>query len=292
VKTVWLGLLQGPVVWLLVSGAISLLLQIGFGVSPPETIGASLISGAFASVSVGLLLSAFHRWRERSVIVGGVAGVAPEDGANAVLVGMLEATGPLLRAPLDGSPCVAYDYEIHDDRGTGRQRTITKVARGIALTPASIVTRTGSYRLLAVPALEANEPSVTRSQMIANFNSYAREAIFIDQKGAADELVAQWEDTDGRYRSDVAYVALGDVDTSQWVLRQQHLPAGSQVCVFGRYSQARSGIVPSTGGPVRVVRGNIEHVAASLRSKAVTRGLLGVACAAAAAGIVWLIVNA
>lgn len=290
-KVVLLGLLQGPVAWLGVSLAISLLLQFRFGFSASATIGASLLAGAFAWASVGLLLSAFHRWRERSAIMGGVAGVAPEDGAHAVLVGVLEATGPLLRAPLDGSPCVAYSYEILDDRGTGRKRFVSNVARGIALTPTSIVTRTGAYRLLAVPALDANEPSATRTQMIESFQRYAREAIFIDQKGAADELLAQWEDVDGRYRSDVAYAQLTDTDTSHWVLRQQHMPAGSQVCVFGRYSAARGGIVPSVGGPVRLVRGNIEQVAASLRSAVVTRGLLGVGFAGAAAGIVWLFVT-
>ena len=127
--------------------------------------------------------------------------------------------------------------------------------------------------------------------MIASFQRYARDAIFIDQKGSADELLAQWEDVDGRYRSDVAYAQLTDVDTSQWVLRQQHLPAGSQVCVFGRYSAPRGGIVPSIGGPVRLVRGNLDQVAASLQSKVVTRSLLGVAFGGAAVGVLWLFVT-
>ncbi len=290
-RTVLLGLLQGPVAWLLVSLAMSLLLQVRFGFSLPATIGVSLLAGAFAWASVGLLWSAFHRGKERSALMGGVAGVTPEDGAHAVLVGTAEATGPLLRAPLDGSSCVAYAYEIQDDRGTGRKRFISNVARGVALTPTAIVTRTGSYRLLAVPALEASEPTATRSQMIECFQRYAREAIFIDQKGSADELLAQWEDVDGRYRSDVAYAPLADVDTSHWVLRQQHLAAGAQVCVFGRYSAARGGIVPSAGGPVRLVRGNIEQVAASLQSMVVTRSLLAIGFAGAAAGVLWLFVT-
>lgn len=236
----------------------------------------------------GLLFSAFNRWRERAAILGGVSGVAPRDGANAVLVGTIEASGPPLRAPLDGSACVAYTYEIKDDRGTGKQRTISNIARGVALAPATIVTRTGSYRLLAVPALEASEPALTRSQMIANFERYARETRFIDRKDAADELLAQWADADGDYRSDVAYVRLEGIETDKWVLQQQHLPPGSQVCVFGRYSSERRGIVPSAGGPVRVIRGNAEQVAASLRSKIVTRSVLGVIFGAASAGLLWL----
>ena len=111
--------------------------------------------------------------------------------------------------------------------------------------------------------------------MIANFERYARETTFIDKKDAADELLAQWEDSDGDYRSDVVYVALGGIQTAQWVLKQQHLPPGSPACVFGRYSSERRGIVPSAGGTVRVIRGNAEQVAASLRSKIVTRGAAG-----------------
>jgi hypothetical protein len=288
---VLLGFLQGPVAWLLVSLSVSMMLQFRYGFAPSATIGVSLLSGAFAWASGGLLLSAFGRWRERAVIMGGVAGVAPEDGAHTVLVGTVEATGPLLRAPLDGSACVAYSYAIQDVRGTGKQRFVSNIARGVALTPTSIVTRTGSYRLLAVPALEAVEPSSTHSQMVASFQRYAQEAIFIDQKGAADELLAQWEDVDGRYRSDVAYATFADAETAHWVLTQQHLPPSSQVCVFGRYSAARGGIVPSAGGPVRVIRGSVDDVTASLGSKVFTRGLLGVASAGAAAAIVWIFVS-
>lgn len=290
-RTLMIGLLQGPVAWLAIAGVISLILQFRLGASFPATIGVSLIAGGLAWVSMGLLLSAFHRWRERAAILGGVSGVAPRDGAKAVLVGTIEPTALPLRAPLDGSPCVAYTYKIKDDRGTGKRRTIASVARGVALAPSTIVTRTGSYRLLAVPDLEAREPSLTRSQMIASFERYAKETTFIDKQDAADELLAQWEDADGSYRSDVAYMTLGGLETAHWVLRQQHLPPGSPVCVFGRYSSDKRGIVPSAGGPVRVVRGNAEQVAGSLRSKMVFRALLGTTFGAATAGLLWLFVG-
>jgi hypothetical protein len=288
VKTLVIGLIQGPVAWLAIAAAISLGLQLRRGASLPATIGVSLLGAALVWAAVGLLGSALRRWRERAAILGGASGTAPRDGASALLVGMIEGSGPPLRAPLDGSACLAYTYEIKDDRGTGRRRTISTVARGVALAPATIVTRTGSYRLLAVPALEASAPSLSRSQMIANFGRYARETTFIDKKEAADELLAQWADADGDYRSDVAYVRLDGIETDKWVLQQQHLPPGSQVCVFGRYSSERRGIVPSAGGPVRVIRGSAEQVAASLRATIVTRGLLGVAFAAAAAGLLWI----
>lgn len=290
-KTVLIGLVQGPVAWLAIAATISVFLQSRMGFSLPATIGVSLLAGGLAWVAIGLLWSAFNRWRERAAILGGASAVAPRDGANAVLVGTVEAAGLPIRAPLDGSACVAYSYEIKDDRGTGKRRSISSVARGVALAPSMIVTRTGSYRLLAVPALEASEPSLTRSQMIANFERYARATTFIDKKGAADELLAQWQDADGSYRSDVAFMPLAGLETAQWVVQQQHLSPGSPVCVFGRYSNDKRGIVPSAGSTVRVVRGNPEQVAASLRSKVVTRGVLGVVFGAATAGVLWLFTN-
>lgn len=287
------GLLQGPVAWLLVSAGISLFLQAYAGFAAPATIGISLLAGAAAWASAGLLLSAVHRWRERSAITSGIAGVAPRDGASSVVVGTVEATGPVLRTPLDGSPCVAYNYRIDHVTGTGKQRFMAGVARGSALTPCVVVTRTGSYRLLAVPELEASTPAGSQSDMIASFQRYATTATFMSQKEGADELLAQWSDADGQYRADVGYPKLHDEDTMHWVLHQQHLPPGSLVCVFGRFSQAQSGIVqPAGGGPVRVVRGNVEQVAAGLRSKAVFRSVLGLLFGGASAGLLWLFVNA
>lgn len=63
-KIVILGLLQGLVAWLAVSFAIAWVLQARFGFPWSATIGVSLLSGTLAWASIGLLLSAFHRWRE------------------------------------------------------------------------------------------------------------------------------------------------------------------------------------------------------------------------------------
>lgn len=90
----------------------------------------------------------------------------------------------------------------------------------------------------------------------------------------------------------MAYERLDVADTTNWVLRQQHLAPGSPVCVFGRFSQAQSAIVsPRGGGSVRVIRGHVEQVAAGLRSKAMFRGLLGLALGGGAGGVLWMIVS-
>ena len=202
-KTVLVGLVQGPIAWLAVSAAISYALQGRYGTRAGGTIGVSLVAGGCVWAAVGLLSSSVSRWRERAAINGGVAGVHPADGKAAVLVGTIEPTGPVLTAPLDGSPCVTYSYEIHDDRGQGKRRSITPVVRGVALTASTIVTRTGSHKLLVVPQIDAAEPVASRDEMIANFQQYATRTTFTARKGSADELLAQWNDADGEYRSDV-----------------------------------------------------------------------------------------
>ena len=47
-----------------------------------------------------------------------------------MLVGVIEAIGEPLSGPLDRTPCVAYSYEVLIDRGSGKSRTIVKVAHG------------------------------------------------------------------------------------------------------------------------------------------------------------------
>lgn len=284
-KSVLVGFLQGPVAWLLVSSCVSSYLQVRHGLGASSTVGVSLLAGGFAWAAIGLLASAAGRWREQFAIRSGAAGVAPVDGRATVLVGTLQPLGTPLRAPLDGTPCVAYHYLIENDTGAGKKRHVAPVARGTALTPSLLVTSTGSYRLLVVPEIEAAEPSNTREQQVSGFFDYAGRTTFTPRDGSADELLAQWDDTDGDYRSDVSYTPLDSINTSNWVLTQRHVPAGARACVFGRYSRSQGGIVNPLGGVTRIVGGSPERVAASLRSKSVFRAGLGVVFAAAATAV-------
>ena len=196
--------------WLATATVISLVLQARGGGGWIDTLGVSLMSGLLAWASVGLFYSAIQRWREQSVISGGVAGVRPVNGNRAVLVGTLEPAGigPALRAPFDGSECLTYAYEVSEDRGTGRRRTVFTHMKGVALVPSMIVTRTGSYRLLAVPRFEGDEPRIPREEIIANLERYVRTTTFTTRDTSAQELTERWNDADGAYRSDVSYTDL------------------------------------------------------------------------------------
>ncbi|MEZ5286206.1 MAG: hypothetical protein R2712_15625 [Vicinamibacterales bacterium] len=289
-RSLRLGILLGPVAWLAVVGAVWGALQTYAGVGPGG-IGVSLVAGTAVWASVGLLVSAWGRWRERAAIASGVSGVRPADGAHSVLVGTLEPTGRPLSAPLDGAPCVAYRYEIIDDRGRGRRRHIATVYRGTAITPSLIVTPTGSYRLLAVPDIEGREPSGTRDEMVARFQAYAATTTFLDRSQSAGELVTRWDDADGEYRSDVAYDTPAPGDTDHWMFVQRHVPPGSRVCVFGLFSESRGGIVAGAH-PTRLIVGSPEQVMESLQSLVRVRAVLGVIAAIVAAGSVFLFLGA
>jgi hypothetical protein len=289
VKTVGIGCLMGPVTWLAVSAALSFYLQTQTGAAFTETIGASLIAGVFGSASLGLLLSSAHRWRERAAIRGGIAGERPVDGRRTVLVGTLEPIGATLRAPLDGGECLAYSYDISETRGSGKRRSTFTHFKGVGLTPSMIVTRTGSYRLLVVPDLEADAPGASVDEMIAAFRRHAHGTTFTGPDTSAQELLDRWSDADGAYRSDVSYTPLDQVDLSRCQFTQQSVSRGAAVCVFGPYSAARGGIVPSSTSPVRLICGSVEQVAASLRSKVITRLVLGVIAGAAAVAVVTLV---
>jgi len=282
-KTILFGLVQALGGWLALAALLSWTLQTRYELRAVDTIGIALFTGALAWPAFGLFVSAIHCGREILAIRRGVKGVPPADNAQVVLVGAIEASGPLLRAPMDGSPCVAYAYQMQIDSGTGKRRHIATLARGVALTPSRIVTRSGAYRLLVVPDLEAAQPVASRDTQVARFLAYAKDTAFTEQTGAAKELLQRWSDGDGAYRSDVRFVELQGADTRCWVPTQQHVPPGALVCVFGRHDAMQGGIVPSVTRPARLICGNAQEVIASLRSKIVTRTLIGSGLGAAVA---------
>lgn len=282
-KLVLIGLLQGLGAWLLGAAALGWWLTAQYGLPLGDTVGVSLLVGGLCWVTIGLLVSALGCAREMRSIRRGAASLAPADGAHLVLTGVIEPAGALLRAPLDRSPCVAYRYEVLIDRGSGKKRSIVNIARGVGLAPSRIVTPSGTHKLLAVPDLEALESAASMEQRIKNFLAYAASTSFTEGQQSAAELLDRWADDDGSYRSDVRWLPTADADTTLWQARQQHVPPGAPVCLFGRYSQARGGIVPTGLKPVRLVCGLPAEVVASLRRKMLTRSSIAIVLGAIAA---------
>jgi hypothetical protein len=274
-KLFLIGTLQLFGGWFVTSALLVWLFQLHPVVTGSAAIGISIFGGLLLWVALALIVSSVARLRERATILRGIEAMPPKDGKRSVIVGRIEALGELLMAPLDGSACVAYSYEIRIDIGAGKSRSNRSVARGVGLTPCRIVNTSGAYQLLAVPTMIAVPPILSNAERIDNFLAYANRTQFIPLgKTSANELKAQWSDDDGAYRSDVAYESFVGARIDKWYTNQHSVPNGSTVCVFGRYSKAKGGIVPSITAPTRLIAGELEEIAATLRGQAVTRALI------------------
>jgi hypothetical protein len=273
----WLGLCAGLV----------LFLQQANGRPPSQTVGPSLLIGGIAWIAVLQWLAAAQAWRQRRALSRGMAGVAPTDGRQAVLVGNIQALGATIASPFDGAPCVAYRYEITERVGFGKRASHVTHYKGVALVPCVVITPTGSHRLLAVPEIDGAVPESTRERMLAKAADYIQATTFTPRTTSARELEERWSDTDGAYRSDVSSVENATVDLANCRLIQQHVRSGAEVCVFGLYSRARGGIVAhgNWGKPTRLVVGSADQAARLLASSVRTRLAVGLITGAGAAGL-------
>ena len=287
-KVILVGLLQSIGGWLGTAGVLSLLLHMQAGMPWPAAFVISLGAGLFIWPAIGFFAGALSRWRERGAVLAGIAGRTPQDGRHTVLVGRIVPTGTTLTAPMDGADCVMYSYEVIYDAGSGRQRRRVTMARGVGLAACRIVTAHGGHKLLAVPMIIGRSPENSSEDRLMRFQSYVRRTTFIKADASAGERMRQWADDDGVYRSDVAYAPLEDADGRFWFLNQQHVPAGESVCVFGNYSEAKGGIVPTSAAPVRVMVGDVQEIAAGLRRQATNWVIVGIVLLALPAMILWM----
>lgn len=287
-KAVALGCLIGLGGWLALGAVLSWQLQAQLELPWTSTLGVSALAGLFGWAALNLLHASWQSWRERAAVGAGAAGRAPADGRRVVLVGTLEALGEPLRAPLDGSPCVAYELKVTEDRGTGRRRMILTHFRGSGLVPSVIVTPSGRHRLLVVPDLQGSPPATPSSRHVEAFERHARAVRVTPPKDAAQELVNRWTDADGAYRADVRYTPVEALDLTRCRLEQQHIRPGAPVCAIGTYSAARGGLVPGPGwaGGARLIEGHTHELLRKLGAQLRTRLLLGLLAALAAAGLV------
>ena len=269
--------------------AISFGLQQWRGVGLTDTIGVSLFGGFFVWVSANLLLSAATAWRERSALAGGLTGTEPTDGRAAILAGHIEPLGAPLRAPLSGRECVAYSFEIYAMVPGHRRPTRVVYYDGLALTPSTIVTRAGSFRLLAVPELDCDE-SPLDSASRARAEDSVRTAPFEPPppRFTRPSVEAQWSDDDGEYRRLRRRVE-ADVDLEGCQLTERAIERGAHVCVFGHYSAAKRAIVanPADWSKItRIMKGDADSIVRQLGSSMMWRALFGLVFAALGVGAV------
>jgi hypothetical protein len=262
-----------------------------YGVRRVDVLGVSIFAGFFAFLALNLVWSAIDAWRKRAALRGGIAGTPPVDGKQTILVGYIAPSGgATLTAPLSGRPCVAYTFEIYEMRGSGRRSTKVVYCEGIALTPSSIVTNSGSYQLLAVPELDCEDSEFERKTALVRARELMRTLPFEPLVPfAKSKLAERWNDADGAYRRDINRVeGVDDRDPSAWRLTERTLESNARVCVFGQYSAAKRAIVanPNDWSKItRVMKGAPDSIVRQLGASIIRRMIGAVVCAAAATGL-------
>jgi hypothetical protein len=270
--------------------AIGGALHYRYGTRPSDAIGVSIFAGPFGWLAVNLLMAAVKAWRERAALRAGVAGTPPVDGTQTILVGHIEPVGTTLRAPLSGRECVAYTFEIYEMRLVGKSRSKVVYCDGIALTPSMIITRAGSFRLLAVPELDCDETDLNRETALARAAEQMRTITFEPPPApfSRPAIEQQWNDDDGAYRRERRHVQ-DEVDLAKCKLSERHLERGARVCVFGQYSASKRAIVtdPHDWSKItRVMKGDADAIVTQLGASIVRRLLGALVCAGAATGLV------
>ncbi len=263
-----------------------------YGVEWRAVIGVAALAGLCLWIAANLLKAAVSAWRERAALRAGISGVPPEDGRRAILVGRIEPLGVTSRAPLSGRDCVAFTFEAYEMRLIGRTRSKVPFCDGIALTPCTIVTRAGSFRLLAVPELDGDETALDRESALQHAIALMQTLPFDPSRKpfARPGIEQQGTDTDGEYRRERRHVERIE-DLAKCQMSERHVERGAEVCVFGEYSAAQRAIVadPHDWSKItRVMKGGPEAIVRQLGASVVRRtiGML------VAAGIATAIVTA
>ncbi len=254
-----------------------------YGLPPRKTAGIALGVGFLALLALGFFVVALRTMRERASVRASLAGEQPLDGRRVAFVGTIDAAGESLRSPLSGKECLAWKYEVFQIRGSGRRRVRSVYYEGVALVPSILSTRSGRFRLLAVPEFDFAPDSVGADRAAQNLAEHVRTAVFEESLRTRTK---QWTDDDGAYRSEKRNVPAGETSLpiEECKFREDLIPRRENVYVFGLYSQARGAIVPHPdwAKTTRIMRGDGDSIMRQL-GRRVRRSLIGAALAGGAA---------
>lgn len=229
---------------------------------------ASIAAGICSVAAVMFLIGVAITLRERRALRNAIGGQLPRDGSWVILAGRIQALSPLT-SPISGKQVVAYRYEM---RRWGRGRNAPRVRdySGTALAPSTIETASGTFRILAVPTFDMATSTVDEVDARRNAQAYVAATHFQQierDKGSRASLEPARTDERGAFRLDESESKEPDLSActlDEWVIEQN-----APVCVFGRYSRERGGIVadPNWAKPMRIMLGGAETVEAQLGAR-------------------------
>jgi hypothetical protein len=257
-------------------------------VPPPQDLVLPLTAGFFMAVAIGSLRTAVSSANaairvSRQSELTGFTGERPADGATVTIVGRIRAIGSPLQAPISGKPAVLYSYEIGRTAPARGGTAMSRDYSGYALTPSIIDSSFGPIRLMGFPRLDDVEKAEHKTpQALAKVTSYISSTAFKDMRGFNPgaiyrEVKDLMTDDDGHVQKDWKLSDREDLSGSS--LFEQMIAPGEQVCVTGRFSAQKGGVVPDTSGGtiLRLMRGDARTAAGALWRK--TAGALFAAIA-------------
>jgi len=235
----------------------------------PPMYWAAIGAGLAVVLCIAYAWGIVQAYRERSMLMGAMAGTPPEDGKWAAVSGTIHSSSPIA-APITGLDSIAYEYKIYRHEQSGRNSSQVTYFDGKALTPSTIATRSGSIRLLSVPSFQDIEAEqISWTQAVANAKEYIERTEFRMRDQDKNAVEEESTDDDGQYRRDRRYSAT-DVDLADdFRFEEKRIAQGEQVCAFGMYSRERGGLIPhpNWANQTRLMRGNALKVADKLRTR-------------------------
>jgi hypothetical protein len=245
---------------------------------------ASLIAGFLMAFAIGMLRNAIASARDAirfssEPVFTGMTAEKPKDRQLVSVTGRIRALNAPLQAPFSGRSAVLYKYEIDANLGADVELYEPSSAfHGFAMTASVIDSPYGPLRLLGFPILQGFprqrcDPSSEEARATAK--TFVETTDFIDEKNEEFgpsflHMLESLEDADGNLRQDYRR-ASSNYDLKGKQFAEKIVVPGEQVCVVGRYSAAKNGLVPDISGNelLRLIRGDKGISAGKLVRKSV-----------------------
>lgn len=240
--------------------------------------------GAGALTVIGLSLVFFGGdWR----LLDGSSSGMPVDGQRIAVCGRLKPLTAALYAPFSHTGCVAYNYGISHTEWRTKTRVTVPHFAGLALTPSAVDSEFGRVRILTFPIFEkfgaGSDPrwlDNARQYVETTTFEEAPEGAILSDLTSVRELVTN---DSGSVRRGTRYLAGSELATLD--LSEMSAGMNEEVCLIGRYSAERSGVIRDTKA-TRLIRGSPNEVRRFLLRERVGHMILGIVLVAIPAALV------
>ncbi|MFO1327031.1 MAG: hypothetical protein U1F56_06710 [Rubrivivax sp.] len=249
------GVLLGCTGYLATTVALAWLLWRRLPGGPAEL---KLARAGLALFAAGCLVAALvSLWAMvQRVLKPGQAMAGSGVGRRVVRRGRVVADGPLLQAPLSGTPCVAYIYKLFRVRRAGTDTYVDVFYAGAAGVAFRLEGDPVATPVHALPGLMDDAQPLQGAQALARARALVAHTPFTEREGLATGLTVAAELISnatqrllqpGRiYRRDWVDPGAGGIDLRSLQFDEKLLPVDAQACVVGNWSDAAQAIVPST----------------------------------------------